>query len=268
MRTVYLDELMALNLVVDYFLLLAAARLCALPLRRGRYVVAAAVGGLWSALAMVPALTFLQKPAMQPVLAGTMTLIAFGCERRLWRPTLAFLCVSALFGGAACAAGLYRGVWTRAGTFVRLDLRVLVLSFAVCWAAVSFVFDRRGRPSRGRLLSVTVTRNGKTARFTALEDTGNGLFDPITGRAALVAEASAVACLFPGDPALLAGDAADAAARLPGARLLPYAGVDGRRRLLLAFRPDSVTADGEKRDDLLLAVSPDLGGDGSYQAIL
>ena len=56
--------------------------------------------------------------------------------------------------------------------------------------------------------------------------------------------------------------------RVPGLRLIPYAAVDGNRRLLPVFRPDSVTADREPRDDLLIAVAPDLGGDGRYNAIL
>ena len=47
MKTVYLDELFVLNLVIDYFLLLAAAKLCALPFRRGRFALAAALGGLY-----------------------------------------------------------------------------------------------------------------------------------------------------------------------------------------------------------------------------
>ena len=56
---------------------------------------------------------------------------------------------------------------------------------------------------------------------------------------------------------------------LPGSRLLPYADVSGKTRLLLAFRPDRVTVDGETRDDLIAAVTPaSLGGSGSYQAVI
>ena len=269
MKTVYLDELFLLNLVIDYFLLLATARICALPFRRGRFAAAAALGGLWCSLALVPALSFLRLPVMHPVLALGMTLIAFGRERRIFRCFFAFLGVSALFGGAVYAAALYRGI-SSSGPLLRLDMRVLVLSFALCWAVVSLVFRRSAKNAARALREVTLERKGRQVSFRALEDTGNDLYDPLTGCAALVAEADALDALFPEiPPACLRGSPADAVVRLPGSRLLPYADVSGKTRLLLAFRPDRITVDGETRDDLIAAVTPgSLGGNGSYQAVI
>lgn len=269
MKTVYLDELFLLNLVIDYFLLLATARICALPFRRGRFFLAAALGALWSALSLLPQAAFLRSLVLRPVPAMVMTLAAFGRERRILRCFAAFLGVSALFGGAVYAAGLSRGVWRRDGALVKLDLRVLALSFAACWAAVALVFRRSVKNAERRLHRVELRRGERAAELLALQDTGNGLYDPVTGRAVLVAEAAAVRSLFPKHTAVfLTEDAIEAAMRVPGARLVPYAGVDGRRRLLLAFLPDRVTVDGSVRDDLLVAVTPaGLGGEG-YDAIL
>lgn len=269
MRTIYLDELFVLNLVIDYFLLLAAARICALPFRRGRFAAAAALGGLWSALSLVPALAFLRLPILHPALALGMTLAAFGRERHIFRCFFAFLGVSALFGGAVYAAALYRGISSR-GPLAQLDMRVLILSFALCWALVSLVFRRSAKNAVRSVREVTLERKGRRVSFRALEDTGNDLYDPLTGRAAIVAEADALDALFPEiPPGCLRGPAADAVVRLPGSRLLPYADVSGKTRLLLAFRPDRITVDGETRDDLIAAVTPGkLGGGGSYQAVI
>ncbi len=270
MRIVYLDELFLLNLGIDYFLLLATAKICALPYRRGRFVMAAAMGGLWCCLALLPGLAFLRLPLLHPVLALGMTLAAFGQEKHLLRCFFAFLGVSALFGGAVYAAGLYRGIPSGGGPLVRLDMRVLILSFAICWALISFVFRRSAKRAERRYRTVVLSKNGRTVRFRALEDTGNDLYDPLTGCAALIAEADAVAPLFDrAAAALLYGAPADALPNIPGARLLPYAGIGGTTRLLLAFRPERLTVDGEPRDDLILAVAPaSLGGDGSYQAVI
>lgn len=269
MKTVYLDELFVLNLVIDYFLLLATARLCALPFRRRRFAGAAAIGALWCCLGLFPRLSFLTLPVMHPVLALAMTVTAFGAERHIFRCFFAFLGVSALFGGAVCAAGLYAGNLPGSGRLVKINMRILAVSFALCWALVSLVFHRSAKNARRRVRDVTVERNGRAVRFRALEDTGNGLYDPITGCAALVAEADALAELFPDQAAALRGPPIDAVERIPGARLIPYTGIDGRRRLLLAFRPERVTVDGEPRTDLLAAVTPaGLGGDGSYQAVI
>ena len=269
MRTVYLDELFTLNLGIDYFLLLGTAKLCALPYRRLRFALAAALGALWSCLALLPGLGFLTAPVMHGVLAMVMTLTAFGGERRLFRCLFAFLGVSALFGGAVYAAGLYRG-YPGAGPLTRLDMRVLLLAFALCWTLLSLVYRRSAANAAREYHEIELARSGRRVRFRALRDTGNGLYDPMTGMAALVAEAEVLEGLFtPAEAALMRGPPLEAMGRVPGLRLIPCAGIDGKTRLLLAFRPDRTSVDGKERRDLLTAVSPaSLGGGGSYHAII
>ncbi len=270
METVYIDELFLLNLAVDYFLLLGTAKLCALPYRRGRFLAGAALGAGWCCASLFPGMGFLDAALMRPVLAMAMTVAAFGGERRLTRCFLSFLGVSALFGGAVYAAALYRGSGGPGpGRLMHLDMRVLAAAFALCWAAVSLVFRRTVKNAERRTYDVTVEHRGRAVSFRALADTGNGLVDPVSGCAVLVAEAGALAGLFsPGEAALLRTSPIDALPAIAGARLIPYAGVDGAGGLLLAFRPDRITVDGETRHDLIAAVAPvPLGRDG-YEAIL
>jgi stage II sporulation protein GA (sporulation sigma-E factor processing peptidase) len=270
METIYLDELFVLNLVIDYFLLLATAKICALPYRRGRFLLAGAAGALWCCLALVPELGFLQQPGMELVLAAVMTLCAFGRERWFFRCMLAFLGVSALFGGAVYAGGLALAPAGRDRLLIHLDMRVLVLSFAVCWALVSLVFRRSAKDAQRRVYAVSVTQGGRTVAFHALADTGNSLYDPLSGRSVLVAEADTIAPLYdPESAQWLSGDPLEAVEHVPGLRLVPYGDVSGHHRLLAAFRPQTVTVDGADRDDLLVAITPAcLDGHGSYQAIL
>ncbi len=267
MMTLYLDELFTMELVIDYFLLLGTARVCALPYRRLRFLAGAVLGAAWSALAQLPGLEWLARPVMRLALAMGMTLTAFGDQRRLVRCFGAFLGVSALFGGAVYGASLLRS--GPAGPLLRLDMRVLVLAFAVSWAVISILFRAGVKNASRRIRDVTVERDGRCVHLRALEDTGNSLTDPISGCAAFVAEAGALGELFPAeDAALLRGPPAEAVLRIPGARLIPYAGIGGGG-LLLAFRPDRVTVDGMERRDLIAAVAAaPFGADGSYDAVI
>ncbi len=270
MKTLYLDEQFLLELVVDYFLLLGTAKICALPYRRLRFLAGAAVGAVWSGASFLPGLAWLDAPVMRLALAVCMTLAAFGDQRHLLRCFGAFLAVSALFGGAVYAACLLRA--SRAGGSwpgLRLDMRVLVLAFAICWAAVSLLFRAGVKNASRRIRDVTVERAGRTVRLRALEDTGNSLVDPISGCAAFVAEPAALGGLFTGPEAeLLRGPPAEAALRIPGTRLIPYAGVGGGG-LLLAFRPDRVIVDGRERRDLIAAVAAaPMGAGGAYDAVI
>ena len=270
MKTVYLDELALLDLLIDYFLLMGTAKLLVLPYRRGRFLLAALLGAGWSCGALLPGLHWLRAPAMLPVLAGAMTLTAFGDQRRLGRCFVGFLGVTALFGGAVYAAGLLRSGGSRTGPLLRPDMRVLVLSFALCWAAVSLLFRGAARHAARRVLDVTVERRGRTVCLRALEDTGNGLVDPVSGCAAFVAEAAAIDGLFdPAEAPFLRGPPAEAVLHIPGTRLIPCRGVTGGRSLLLAFRPDRITVDGQERRDLVAAVTASpIGTDGAYDAVI
>jgi stage II sporulation protein GA (sporulation sigma-E factor processing peptidase) len=270
MKTLYLDELFLLNLVINYFLLLATAKVCALPYRRARFLLSGAVGGLWCCLALLSGFSFLQAPLMELVLAMIMTLCAFGQQPHLFRCFFSFLGISALFGGAVYAIELTVAPYMPQGLLVQLDMRTLALSFALCWALVSLVFRHSAKNARQKIWSVTMEHQGRTVQFRAMEDTGNGLYDPLSGCAVLVAEMAAIAPLFTTEQSVwLSADPVDAVSHVPGLRLIPYGDVSGERRFLAAFRPQMISVDGHIRTDLMVAAAPaPLDGQGSYQAIL
>ena len=62
MTVVYIDALFLLNLIVNYLLLLAAAKLAGEPLRRLRLAAGAALGGLYAAAIFFPGMGFLTHP--------------------------------------------------------------------------------------------------------------------------------------------------------------------------------------------------------------
>ena len=265
MEVLYLDRLIAVNFLIDYCLLLAAGRVCGALLRRGRFALAALVGAAYAGLGVLPGWTWLLHPAMKLALGCLMALVAFGGERGLARCTAVFFAVAALFGGGVYAASLLAGADPLRGSVVPLTLRIFALSFAVCYAAVALLFRRRARQNARMIRPVIVRFGGREACLPGWRDSGNDLHDPVTGRAAAVADRRALAPLLPPMP----DDPVEAFGQLQGRgafRLLPYRAV-GANGLLLAFRPDEIEVDG-KSEDLLIALSPTPVGDGEGQIIL
>ena len=260
MEVLYLDRLFAVNLLIDYCVLLAAARMCGAVLRRRRFALAALVGAVYAALSVLPGWQWLGATALKLALGGLMALIAFGGEAQLGRCTAAFFAVAALFGGGVYAASLLAGADPLRGPAAPLTGRVFALSFAVCYAAVSHVFRRQKQRADRVIRPVVIAFGGREARLTGMRDSGNGLHDPLTGRAAAVADRAALEDLFapegvPEDPAA-AFEALSGQARFLGRlRLLPYRAVGVPGGLLLAFRPDRTAVDG-REEDLLIALSP------------
>ena len=260
MENVYLDLHFLVNLLADYLLCLSAGRVCGLQLKRRRYWAAALLGAVFAVLSLLPGFGFLQTGPGKLLGAGLLCAIAFGSEKNPLRCSGVFLGISALFGGAVWALG-------------PLSPSALLLSFALCYVGLRLFFSGRGKLPEQVRATVCTELSGRSARFTALIDTGNQLSDPLSGCGVLLACPQALCPLFPGQEALLSLPAAELLAlsgQLPELRgrfrLLPYRAV-GSQGMLAAFRPDALRVDGQPRPDLLIALSPAAAGDG-FEAIL
>ena len=213
MTVVYIDSLFLLNFVVNYLLLLAAARLSGAVIRRPALAAGAALGGGYAAAVFLPGMGFLLHPLCKLGAAVLMLLCAFGSSRRLLRTGLIFFAVAAAFGGGIFAIELLggRGLSLKNGIFYSaMDLKLILLSAAGCYVVISLVLRRTGGHSAARreLRPAVVTLGEKKAVLTALVDTGNTLTDPATNRPVMVAEGEKLSGLFPADavpdPAALA----------------------------------------------------------------
>ena len=273
MTVVYIDALFLLNAIVDYLLLLGTARLTGEPFCRLRLGLGALLGALYASAAVLPGLGFLSHPLCKLGSAAGMVLAAFGGSRRLLRAGLVFLGLSCAFGGAVLAVGLLGG---HGGLSAGLDLRIVLLSAAICYVGFGTIFRRAARHTARELAPAVLTLGERRVALTALVDTGNTLTDPATGRPVMVAEGEKLSPLLPaplGPEALR--DPVGALERLERAgegrrfRLLPYQAVGVEHGLLLALRLDRAQVGTEDYGGILVALSPTrLSDGGGYSALV
>ncbi len=262
MKVIYIDTLFITNLAADYLLLLLSGQVCGVILRRRRYLVAAALGSVYAVAVYLPGAGALALPAAKLGAGLVMAAVAYGGEARMLRCAAVFMAVSAAFGGFIWAIEL-------AGGHPAFDARTLIVSFAVCYILLSWVLRRRGAALALPRARVVLTLGEHSAEFTALVDSGNALTDPVSALPVMVVCPHVAAPLLGVSESVLCADAValceravDGRAKL---RLVPYSAVGGAG-LLAAFRPDSVTVNGEKRE-MLAAISPAVAGDG-YDGII
>lgn len=268
--TVYIDEVFLLNFIIDYLLLLAAARLAGEPFRRFRLGLGALLGGVYASAVFLPGWGFLAHPLCKLALPVGMTLLAFGSSRRLVRVSLVFFGVSAAFGGGVLALQLFLGAPAV------LDLKTTLLAAAGCYLFLTLIFRRSAQHGGGELCPARLELGGRTCRLTALVDTGNTLTDPATGKAVMVAEGEKLRELFsPGEcptPAELRDPAAALEKRKGKGqpwRLLPYRAVGVSWALLLAVKVDRAQIGKEDYGPILVALSPTPVSDGGgYSALI
>lgn len=276
---IYIDSLFLLNLIVDYLLLLATAKLAGEPIHRFRLALGAILGGLYAAVVCLPALDFLARPLYKLAMAVFMVLLGFGGSRRLLRALLVFFGISCAFGGGIFAIGLLggRGLSLKNGIlYSAMDLRILLLSAAFCYVGFTMLFHRVARHTARELAPAVLTLGEKRVALTALVDTGNTLTDPATGRPVMVAEGEKLSPLLPenlGPDAL--HDPIGALERLSRSgegrrfRLLPYQAVGVECGMLLALRLDRAQVGAEDYGGILVALSPTrLSDGGGYSALV
>lgn len=155
MPVIYLDVLLALNLFIDFLLLLATARLLRLPYRRWRLVLGALAGAASACLIFLPDLSALAAAGLKLLAAGILLLIAFAW-RGLWsyiKTLTVFFVSSTLFAGVAAALWFFaapQGFYVVNGV-VYYDVPPLLLVFltVVSYGALC-LFDRFVRKKRRR----------------------------------------------------------------------------------------------------------------------
>ena len=261
MEIIYIDRLFVLNFICDYLILLGSARICGVLLRRVRYAVAALCGAAYAVASVFPSFAFLTLLPIKLASGVLMALIAFAREQKFWRCAAVFFAVSAVFGGTLWALSVQSGGMGNA-VYFPVSMPVLVLSFGIIYAALSLVFRRTAKSTGKAVHTVGIGFCGQSVTLRALYDSGNCLYDPMTGSEVLIAGASQLAPLL-GDGVEGLSPTELVALYAGKMRLIPYSAVGTRSGLLPAFRPDSLTVDGKVHEDILVAVSPTaVSGDG------
>lgn len=278
MTVIYIDVLFLLNLVVDYVLLLAAARITGEVFSRGRLALGALLGAVYAVVLFLPGFAWLSNALCKLSIAVLMVLAAFGVGKRLIRLLLVFFGASAALGGLVIALQYIEvgGLTVENGVlYTGFNIRLLLVTLILGYIGFRFVFGRAARHGgRNRDLSKACVRLGeREVELTVLHDTGNTLTDPANNRPVMVAEARAMVSLLPEE--INPADPVGSMEKIQDDRLsckfrlLPYRAVGVECGMLLAVRTDQVVLGNREWKGLLVALSPTAVSDGGgYQALI
>ena len=279
MTVVYIDKVFVLNLMIDYLLLLTAARLAGAPLQRARLLCAACMGAMYAVAVFLPGCGALSRPLGRLMGGVGMKLFAFWKLQRRWRIVCLSMLLSAALAGVVMAVGLAAG--SPAAAVGKLyDARVswpMLLGTACGMHVLLHIIFRQGaRHVGGELMRVIVKIQGREREILALHDTGNTLRDPINAQPILVIEQEALHDIWDAETAAILYQplqAEEKMARLHdvgrgiGFTLLPFRSV-GASGLLLAVRSDSIRVGRMTYRHAWVALSEKCVSDGgAYRAL-
>lgn len=265
---VYADVLVVLNILIDYFLLGAAARLVHINLPLWRQLLSAVFGGFSSLVIFLPTQTPVMDFLLQCVICSALSLIAFGKPlRRTIRAGAVFLGVTYCYGGVMMALWhIFKpnGMVIN-NSVVYFDVTpIFLIIFSVAGYIIISIARRFLTPNgiSDHACTAEIFLDGKSSVLNGLVDTGNSLEDTFSNGEVIIVDSAVFNSLLGFIPT---------AQDLPDRyRVIAGSSVSGTA-LLDAFRCDRavITYLGRKielhRPILALSHEP-LGGD--YDAIL
>lgn len=277
-KTIYIDVLFLVNLIVNYLILFCTAHICTARITRWRIALAAGFGAAYAVLTTVFSFPFLASALAKLFTSLMMILLSFG-KRNLLRQYLVFLAVSLAFGGAVFAFSfLFRSDFIEmAGGvyYIHTSLPTLLFSAALCYILLSVIFRRRISDTPEKISRIKIFSGQFEVSLFALRDTGNSLRTsknaPViicnyeTVRAIFSDEASKLLDASPPQDFPLILDKLSGHGEFS---LLPISSVGAEFSLLLTFRPDRIEIDGIADNGAVIALSPTrISNSEKYSAI-
>ena len=249
--SVYLNLVMILNFLVDFLLILGTNRLSGFPPDWGRSALAAAVGGLYGGLCMIPGFHFMMNILWRIASLLVVSAVAFGGSGMLRRGGI-FVLLSLALGGIAVGFG-NESYW------------MPVIAVGILWLLCRRVFS--GGAGGKEYVPVRITHEGNMVSVIALKDSGNSLRDPVTGESVMVIGAQTAMHLIGLNKEQLSSPMETlTGSSIRGLRLIPYRSVGGSG-MLLAKRFHNVRI-GDRKGSALVAFAPEAIGRGEgYQAL-
>lgn len=252
-RIVYADELIFINIVVNYFLLLASSFISSASRKRWRLLLGAAAGGIGSLTIFLPVTGIAISLLIKIALSAAIVLISYKINslKSFLRMYMSFFLVNFIFAGIMLAVWFAfepdSMVYNNGSIYFDVDIPLLVLLTVVCYLCITLFsrFTKRRAPQT-HFGKAEISVMGKTAKANALLDTGNHLSDGFTGKPVIIAQYDAVKTLIPPEINTFFKDNNLSACEVPGEwqgrlRLIPFNTV-GQTGLLPSFRCDCVSA--------------------------
>jgi stage II sporulation protein GA (sporulation sigma-E factor processing peptidase) len=290
---VYLDIILLINFIMDFFLLWATGKIANLPVKLTRLILGAVLGAFYSLVVLLPEWSVCSSFLAKNICAIIMVVIAYRPQsvRRFVR-ALAYLYILSFTMGGAVFAAVYLTdtapgfiqAWNGVGILGGIHYGWLTIGLAVAFflGYGGFYYLRKSWLQQQLINKLTICFCEHEVMVTALLDTGNQLTDPLTKKPVIVVESAVLEKVLPKEilqkvsgensetNELLASLDQNWASRV---RLIPFNSVGKSHGLMVGLRPDVVVIKNERKEiitsDVVLGlVNKSLSREGQYRALL
>lgn len=201
---IYLDLVLLLNFVIDYFILIATSKFLNFSTKQWRMGISAGVGAIYTLTFFLPSKAFFFLFIAKIFLSVLMVLISFGFIHlfQFFRTLATFYFVSFLTGGGVLALQYFfhiehdvmNGIVVSQSMSPVFLFLFILAAFFLIWFFSDKTFNSLKRKTNHdqKIVDVDIYLNDVLHQCKGLVDTGNRLYDPITRRPVMILEAGEV----------------------------------------------------------------------------
>lgn len=284
-QTIYIDVLIAVNIFINYFLLLATAKFLAVRRVRLRILAAAVLGAAYSLTMLLPPIFMILSLLMKLAMSATLVFVAFpkGSIKQFFKSLACFYVMNFAF------AGLMMALWyllspqgmviKNSVVYFNISPVILIGGTAICYVIIRLIYRFIGKHELSSgCCSVTIYWKEKTVECEAKVDTGNSLVEPFSHFPVIIMEFKPLQPLFEEEmctffqekkwenPSNTIGSQ-----DIPKIRMVPFQTISGIG-VLPAFSPDKIVIKAEKKQietqDVYVAVCQEKITSDGFKALL
>ncbi len=245
LQTIYIDVLIAVNIYIDFFLILCTKKFMHIRVSLIRMILGSIIGGILSLAALLPDISFFINILADVFGAALIILVTFGrCSiRNFLKRTAVYFSFSFSFCGIMI--GIYSAFRPKGmavyNDIIYFDISpvLLIILTLVCYYILYIIKRLTKGVSGGETCNVEISVDDNIYTFTAKIDTGCNLKEPFSGDYVIVAE-----------KILLEGYTPDSRKT----RIIPFESLGGSG-IISGFKPDSIKIDGiPKNNNLYIGI--------------
>ena len=244
------------NCIINSFILVLTAAFLRLRPRAYKVIISAVVGGAYSLVGYY--FTGFTMLWFLPIIGSALVCICFG-YRSFWllmRNLLVFILATITFGGLVSL--IFGGEVV--GLIPALCVPIAAgISIPMC-KRIEYAFRRTEIKMRS-IRVLKIENYGTICELRAFEDTGNMLYEPISGLPVFIVKQRWIQKILP--QILVKG--IDDGKRIS---ILHYSTLSGNDKSIMVFKPDKVTVDGRSFEFLIGIFRGKLSSNGDFHALI
>ena len=273
-QVIYIDVLICVNLVINYFLILATSKFLYLKLKRLRLILGEVLGAVYSLYILLPDYSVFVSLIIRLFMAVTIMGAVFGFKnfKILAKSVAYFFVVSFLF------SGIMFGMWyvfrpkgmaiNNGVVYFNISPLLLIASSLVAYTVIE-VTNRvlEKKENKNLICSVLVKVGERQVNFMAKVDTCNSLREPFSNLPVIVASEEVLRPVLPQNFQAIIKENEVQNFENFKIRFIPFQTVSGEG-LLPAFKPDIVKIKNDFEKEAYIAVcSKEVLPDGAFSLV-